>query len=205
MKDNRTREQIMTVIREALVDNGTTSSGDLNVNFNFNVNENEDLSVIFAQTFCKNGGSMFYCYNEKDIGKHLVEIQQQHGDVTIGCASENLASFMGHLGIENRCLCDISKRYTLGASLCESLIAWRGGIVISSNQGLGTTIPSLPDTTIVLAFTSQVVIDWEMAFERMKNFYNNTPDNIIMINPASYVYRKGLQKLYLILIEDENT
>ena len=205
MKDNRTREQMMKVVRDALVD---TDSSDISeapcaAKKTFIDDEGEDISVLFAQSFTQFGGKMYYCYNEEDISKRIIEIQQSHGDTTIGCASENLVSFLGHLNIENRCLCDISKCYTLGATLCETLIAWRGGIVISSNQGLGTTIPSLPETTIVLAFTSQVVTDWEAAFERMKSLYNEIPENIMLTTPASYAYRKGLQKLYLILIEDE--
>ena len=55
----------------------------------------------------------------------------------------------------------------------------------------------------MLAFTSQVVADWEAANERLKQLYPEYPEQMIVTNPAGYSYRKGLQNLYLILIEDE--
>ena len=66
------------------------------------------------------------------------------------------------------------------------------------------TQPALAETTVVLAFTSQVVADWESANERLKNLYPQFPECLMVTNPGSYAYRKGQQKMYLILIEDED-
>ena len=205
MKDNRLKEQVFKDLREALIDRNDVGDSDTQGTMEsiFPIAEGEDPSVVFAQNFTRAGGTMFYCYNEGDIKERLLEIQHRHDDIIIGCASENLTSFLGHLGVENRCTCDLTKRYPLGATLCEALIAWQGSVVISSNLGLGTTIPSLPETTVVLAFTSQVVDDWEAANERLKQLYPQYPDQLIVTNPRAYAYRKGMQKLYLILIEDE--
>lgn len=206
MKDNRLKEQVLKEIRDALInknsiDNPALSAAEGNTFINA---DNEDLSVLFAQNFTRRGGTMYYCYNEADIRNRILDIQHRHGDVVIGCASENLTSFLGHLDIENRCTCDLSMRYPLGAILCEALTAWQGGIVISSNLGLGSTTTALFDATIVLAFTSQVVPDWESANERLKVLYPHFPDSLMLTHPGSYAYRKGQQKLYLILIEDED-
>ncbi len=201
MKDNRLKEQVLKDIREALMDKNQMDSSKESIPAGAPV---DDLSVLFAQNFTQRGGTMYYCYNEEDIQTRVKEIQKRHGDVVIGCASENLTSFLGHLNIENRCTCEPGMHYPLGATLCEALIAWQGGIVISSNQGLGMTMATLPEALIVLTFTSQVVTDWEQANERLKSMYNEYPENLIITNPGSYAYRKGLHKLYLILIEDED-
>lgn len=204
MKDNRLKEQVQKDIREALMDRTIASDCELPASVgNTFITDDDDLSVIFAQRFTKAGGTMYYCYNENDISNRISEIQRRHNDIVIGCATENLTSFLGHLNIENRETCVPTMIYPLGATLCEALIAWQGSIVITSNLGLGTTVPTLPETTIVLAFTSQVVTDWEMANQRLKELYPKYPDQIMIANPASYGYRKEKQKLYLILIEDE--
>lgn len=205
MKDNRLKEQVLKEIREALINKNPIDNRELTVTVGntFIDAGNEDLSVLFAQNFTQRGGTMYYCYNENDIRNRILDIQRRHGEVTIGCGSDNLTSFIGHLGIENRCTCDPDHRYPLGATLCEALTAWQGGVIISSNQGLGSTMPGLSEATIVLAFTSQVVPDWEAANERLKDLYPSFPDNLMLTNPASYAFRKGLQKMYLILIEDE--
>ena len=206
MKDNRLKEQVLKDIREALMNKNTV--GDCEIastdGSTFIDAGCDDLSVLFAQNFTQRGGTMYYCYNEEDIHARIKEIQKKHGDMVIGCASENLTSFLGHLNIENRCTCEPNMHYPLGATLCEALIAWQGGIVISSNQGLGVTMSTLPEALVVLTFTSQVVTDWEQANERLKSLYNEYPESLIVTNPGSYACRKGLNKLYLILIEDED-
>lgn len=206
MKDNRLKEQVLKEIREALINKSNIDNPELSVaeGNTFIDPATDDLSVLFAQNFTRRGGTMYYCYNEEDIRNRILDIQHAHGDVVIGCASENLTRFLGHLNIDNRCTCDPDMRYPLGATLCEALTAWQGGILISSNLGLGSTLPALPEATIVLAFTSQVVPDWETANERLKTLYPHFPDSLMLTNPASYAYRKGMQKLYLILIEDED-
>ena len=206
MKDNRLKEQVLKDIREALINRADTSDCEMStaVGSSFINAGDDDLSVVFAENFTKAGGTLYYCYNEGDIGERIKEICKRHGeDVVIGCASENLTGFLGHLNVDNRCTCEPTKRYPLIATLCEALIAWQGSIVITSNLGLGNTIPALSETTVVLAFTSQVVTDWEAANERLKQLYPEYPEQMIVTNPAGYAYRKGLQKLYLILIEDE--
>ena len=206
MKENRLKEQVFKDIREALIDRNEVADCDAptTVGNTFIDPKGDDLSVVFAQNFTRAGGTLHYCYNEKDIRKRILEIQRLHGDIAIGCASENLTGFLKHLDVENCCTCDRSKQYPLGAILCEALIAWQGSIVISSNLGLGLTVPALPETTMVLAFTSQVVSDWEAANERLRLLYPQYPDLTVVTHPAAYSYRKGLQKLYLILIEDED-
>ncbi len=205
MKDNRTKELVMKNIREALIDKNEVADCEAQPapGTTFVQNDHDDLSVLFAKNFTRAGGSLFYCYNEADIGKHILEIQHQHSDTPIACLSENLTNFISHLGVSNCHTTSPTNQSNLGASLCEALLAWQGSIVVSSNLGLGITQPSLSDTTIFLAFTSQVVSDWEIANQRIKQLYPAYPDQIFITNPAAYAYQKGLQKLYLILIEDE--
>ena len=206
MKDNLVKEKVMKDIRDAVRNKNVTADCEVSAadGNTFIDPEGEDLSVLFAQNFTQRGGTMYYCHNEQDIAARLREIQQRHGDVTIGCASENLTGFLGHLDIDNCCTCDLSMHYPLGATLCEALLAWQGSIVISSNQGLGTTVPALSEATVVLAFTSQAVPDWEVANERIRLLYPTFPEQLLVTNPGSYAYRKGQQKIYLILIEDED-
>ena len=205
MKDNRRKEQVLKDIREALINKHEVADAVMGTapGTAFIDPDGQDLSVVFAQNFTRAGGTLFYCYNERDIRDRISEIQHRHGDVAIGCASANLTSFMGHLDVKDCATCTPDQRYPLGATLCEALIAWQGSVVISSNLGLGRTTPALSETTIVLAFTSQVVTDWEMANQRLRQLYDDYPSLLTVVHPASYAFRKGQQKLYLILIEDE--
>lgn len=205
MKDARGKEKLYNSLREALLERSETltdTSGADATGLMPDAN-GDDISIVLAQNFIQRGGTMFYCYNEGDISAKMKEIQHLHGDVVIGCGSENLTQFLSHLGVTNSETASTTKRYPLCAMLCESLTAWNGGIVVSSNQGLGVTLPTLGDATIVLAFTSQVVADWAAAAERMRQMYSEMPEQLLVTNPASASFRQGRQRLYLILIEDE--
>ena len=180
-------DRVLKNVREALIDRNDVADCDIAA-AEADGTTPEDLSVAFAQSFTQSGGTMYYCLNEQDIRQRLEEIQRHHDDIVLGCASENLTSFLGHIGMQNCCTCDPTKLYPLGATLCEALIAWNGGIVISSNLGLGNKIPALPETA---------------ANERLKDLYKEYPEQIIVTSPNSYAYRRGMQKLYLLLIEDE--
>lgn len=220
MKEINHKEQMLKDIREALMERNDISESDcpLSDGSAFVVADSNDLSVTFAKNFTEAGGTMYYCYNEADIAARIAFIQKTSGNATIACASDNLFSFLGHLNVNslqaptpapNSPQSTESSPQTqtpqpsFGAILCEALLAWNGSIVISSNQGIGVSTPALYETTIVLAFTSQVVVDWETAHERIRDLYDHYPECMIVTNPSAQGYRKGQQKLYLILIEDE--
>lgn len=204
MRDGRPKEIVMRNIRKALLNKQPVAQAECKpCHTTFTQAVDDDLSVAFAQRFTQQGGTMHYCYNEADIARHIRDIQQLNGSAELCCGSENLTTFLQHIGIDAACTAHADKLYPLGAILCEALVAWNGSIVISSNQGLGKTLPTLNKTTIVIAFTSQVVPDWETACERIKVLYAQFPEQTVVTSPSSYTYRRGLQHLHLILIEDE--
>jgi len=207
MKETQLKGIVLKEIREALMEKNDPvhSAVCINEGATFINADSGDLPVVYAKSFIQAGGMLHYCLDEAAISKALRDIQHQNGDCAIGCASENLTTFMGHLGIPDCSTCTLDASHQLGASLCEALLAWQGSIVITSNLGLGKTILSLPKTTIIIAFTSQVVTDWEMANKRLKQLYGDYPATVLIANPNSYACRRGLQKLHLILIEDEQT
>lgn len=204
MRDTRNKEQIFKNLRNALMDKNDVEDVDLStlVGDNQAATEN-DISVRFAEQYVARRGRMNYCYNEEDIRKEIETLRQLHQADTIGCASENLTGFLTHVGVTNSetSSCDKPNRFV--ATLCEALTADNGSIIITSNQGLGTNMPSMAEITVVLAFTSQVVDNWRQAMERMQELYGTIPEQMLVTSPASGVYRQGRQHLYLILIEDE--
>ena len=204
MRGNSPKENVLKDIRQALLNKQTTSGADGSVpEATFIQAVDDDMSVAFAQRFTQQGGTMHYCYNEADIARHINEIQKLNGSDELCCGGDNLTTFLQHIGVSTACTAQTDKIYPLGAVLCEALVAWNGSIVISSNQGLGTTLPSLNKTTIVIAFTSQVVADWETACDRIRMLYAHFPEQILVTSPSAYAYRKKQQQIHLILIEDE--
>lgn len=203
MKDNRIRENLLQDIREALIERTPKPSYTRKVYSQQSPEDHEkDLSVAFTKKFVNNGGLMSYCLSQNEIFDSITSLQKKNGNETLGCSCAALTDFLNHIGINNNALCERSIPYSVGITLCETLIADQGNIVISSNQGLGTNMATLPPVTIILAFTSQIVENWEKAIERIKSQYTVLPDNMIVSNPGSYSFRNGIQKMHLVLIDD---
>lgn len=160
-----------------------------------------DLAVGFAKQYTRRGGTMYYCSSEEEIASQLQQIKQRMGDCQWGCCSDNLRTFISHLGIDNVFTADGNAEYQLGAMLCDGLIASDGGIVLTNKQGLGVTFRTLPRTTVIVAFTSQVVADNDAAMTRLKEMYKSIPTEIAVLEPRPASQRET--DIHLVLVEDE--
>lgn len=202
MKEQTIKEAIIKEIRQALLEKNDieniSAPTELNVASQPTAAD-ADLAIAFVKQFSQQGGTLYYCTTEEEIGEQLRHIQQQHNNAVIGCCNNNLSGFIQHLNIDNVCTATAEKQYSLGALLCESLMAEDGGIIISDKQGFGTSMPTLPPVTILIAFTSQTVNGWETAMARLKETYKAIPNQVLVLQPGQTDI-----KLYLILVDDEN-
>jgi len=74
----------------------------------------------------------------------------------------------------------------LAFTLCEALIARNGSILLSNANMAGRRLSIYPPVHIVLAYTSQMVLDLKDGFKLIKNKYdNNLPSMISNITGPS--------------------
>ena len=66
-----------------------------------------------------------------------------------------------------------------GFTLCEALIARNGSILISNGNAAGRRLSIFPPVHIVLAYTSQLVMDLKDGFKLLKNKYGNQMPSMI--------------------------
>lgn len=160
----------------------------------------DDLAVYFAQQFTQIGGSMSYCATQGELYQEIDNIHTALGKPIIGCSNEAVSQFVAHHGIQNAEAAKPEEQYTLGVSICESLVADGGLIILSSRLGLDTSFKVLPQNLIVIAFTSQVVATWDDFTERLLQQSQTLPSSIVAVTPASL---DGRTRLHLILIDDQ--
>ncbi|MDY5969208.1 MAG: hypothetical protein SPJ13_04230 [Bacteroidales bacterium] len=155
----------------------------------------EDLAVAFAKEFTRKGGFMYYCTTEEELKAHIDTLQ--HG-AAMACCNDTLTQFLQGLGFANSVTSQSGQPCALGALLCDALEAWNGGIVVSDHLGYGITMRTLPLTTIVIAFTSQIVRDWEEVDRHLQEAYpQEKPKEIALLTPSD------CKNLCLILMEDQ--
>lgn len=160
----------------------------------------DDKAVLFAQRYLQLGGELRYCTDEKEILQHLQEIQATHGNCAVGCCTDNLTAFLSQVGLQDTFPAEAGGEYKMGVLLSDGLVADSAGMVLTNKQNFGTAFVSLPSVTVVMAFTSQVVGNWEELVNRMKENFKTFPTQMVCLHPDDQM--AAGTRLYLLLVED---
>ncbi len=169
----------------------------------------EDMPVdeLFTLNFMKNGGKFIYCDSIEEVHDNFSDILKENDwdNKNVLCydssLKEKFKSFkLGH------------KKHSASFFLttCESLIADKGSILISSNQIKEQKLDDLPDNFVLFATTSQLK---ETISEGLRAIKNNQqkqiPSNITTLKHFQstkendfMTYGSSTKNLYLLLLED---
>jgi L-lactate dehydrogenase complex protein LldG len=214
MEDSTTsREKILKKVRKALI---IASKDELpgNIDFDTPIYEtpNEPLEIMFAQAFTKLNGKFIFCEHEKDFIVNLkaliTENKWENLHVIDPAISKMLAD--GHIAFSSRAE-DFSLT-NVGLTGCEYLIARLGTVMVSARQSSGRRLVGFPNYHIVVAYTSQLVLNLKDAFKGMKERYGSQlPSMITAISGPSRTAdiektlvqgAHGPKEIYMMLIDD---
>lgn len=199
MRHITSQEDILKSIREALMERAELKplSQEESEQPLF-VEGDADPAMAFAKAYTAAGGTMFYTTTEEELKARLVEVRRDMNNAAIACCNDNLTQFMRSLGFADSFTSQPGQRHPLGALVCDALVTWNGSIIISSKLGLGSNMQQLPASCIVIAFTSQLMADWQAALVHLRETYPGAlPDEIVTVTA------KDCHKPYLILVEDQ--
>lgn len=215
MKESTHREQILTKVRNALIEKTENPyiDTDLSSEVMQKLDDSEGLEIVFANELIAVGGKFIYCENEKYFLDDLKTLMSQNGWSSIWCVSEKIASVLvaGRIPHHSDVMED-SAGEVVGLTSCERLIARTGSIVVSDVNSGSRSAYAYPDVHLVLAYTSQVVPSIKVAFQELKTKYlDGLPTQITIITGASrtadiektlVIGAHGPKELYVFLIDD---
>lgn len=161
----------------------------------------------FTVNFKKNGGKFIYCASNKEVLENFGHILEENN-----WSSKNVLCF-------NDSLVDRFKKFKLKINQtdatffltnCESLIADKGSILISSNQIKEQKLDTLPDNFVLFATTSQLKETISEGLRTIKNKNaDHIPSNITTLKHFKLseekdfmTYGSSTKNLYLLLLED---
>lgn len=162
----------------------------------------------FTFEFRKNGGKFIYCENWEEMFEAFDNIMMENDwyEQDVFCLDKMLSQkFQGfNLNFTQ------STRSAFFLSQCESLVANKGAILLSSNQMKEKKIQELPYNFIIVATTSQIVQDISDGLRIIKNqSLGGIPTNITTIQDFEGGKEKDFmsegnitKNLYLLLLED---
>jgi L-lactate utilization protein LutC len=197
----------MGIFKSLFGKNKKTSSNTNEGECKYMPKENVPIDELFTLNFTKNGGKFIYCDDMNEVASNFNAIINENNWNT-----ENVLCFNEPLKLKFN---KFNLKYTTKAGSffftnCESLIADKGSILISSNQIKEHKLDNLPSDFILFATTSQLKETISEGLRAIKN--NKTkkiPSNITTLKHFNFskekdfmTYGNSSKNLYLLLLED---
>lgn len=211
MKESTAKEKMLKKIRKALLDKRDNPYPNLE-EAPLYPKVDDFLDVVFAEQFTAVSGSFLYCENEIQFVETLLELADEKKWRKMYCwepaLQELLKTYEYPFYSSDTNFLDAE----VGITLCEALIARNGSVLVSNGTAAGRRLSIYPDTHIVLAYTSQLVLELKDGFQILKNRYGDTlpsmistitgPSRTADIEKTLVLGAHGPKELYVFLIED---
>ncbi|MXV49822.1 hypothetical protein GS399_02485 [Pedobacter sp. HMF7647] len=211
MKDNTTpKEKLLKKIRKALLekrDNPYPNLEDLPIY----EPSDEILEVQFAEQFTAVSGKFVFCEDEIQFIENLLALADERSWRKIYCWEPDLQEILARYEFPFYSTDTDFLQAEVGITLCESLVARNGSIMVSNGNAAGRRLSIYPHQHIVLAYTSQLVPDLKDAFKRIKDKYQGDlpsmistitgPSRTADIEKTLVLGAHGPKELFVFLIE----
>ncbi|MCO4293019.1 LUD domain-containing protein [Solitalea sp. MAHUQ-68] len=172
----------------------------------------ELLELIFAEELNNVAGKFLFCEDEINFIENIINLAEERDWLKIICWDSKLQQLLRKYDYPFIADDENFVNAEVGITTCEALIARNGSVLVSSAQQSGRRLSVYPHTHIVLAYTSQLVMDLKDAFAVLKEKYEERlPSNITVITGPSrtadiektlVLGAHGPKELYVFLIDD---
>ena len=214
MKETTAKERMLKQIRKALLDKKDNPYPNLEDTPVYAPTD-EFLEVLFAEQLTAIAGSFLYCEDDIQFVENLIELAEEKKWRKIYCWEPKLQELLQHFEYPFQANDKDFLNAEVGITLCESLIARNGSILISNGNGAGRRLSIYPGVHIVLAYTSQLVLDLKDGFKLLKEKYGHQlpsmittitgPSRTADIEKTLVLGAHGPKELYVFLIDDLTT
>jgi len=140
----------------------------------------EELNeVLFAEQFTAISGQFVFCEDEVDFIENLLELAEARKWRKIYCWEPALQEVLTRFEYPFYETDRDFEEAEVGFTLCEALIARNGSILLSNGNMAGRRLSIYPPVHIVLAYSSQLVLDIKDGLKLIKNKYGNALPSMI--------------------------
>lgn len=211
MKDITTsKEKLLKKIRKALLEKRSNPYPNLEDLPHYPATE-ELPEMIFAEQFTAVSGQFIFCEDEVQFIENLLELAEVRKWRKIYCWEPPLQEILNNFDYPFFETDKDFEQAEVGFTLCEALIARNGSILLSNANMAGRRLSIYPPVHIVLAYTSQLVLDLKDGFKLIKQKYghdlpsmiNNVtgPSRTADIEKTLVLGAHGPKELFLFLLD----
>lgn len=212
MEDSKSREKVLKKVRAALIQKVPDTPSDLDFDTEIYTVPEEPLEVLFAQRFTALNGKFVFCENEVDFLKSVAALMKEHNWTNVFALDPKIKEYLFQAGIYFSDKEEDFVDLDVGLTFCECLVARTGTVFVSSKQPGGRRLPVYPNYHIVVAYTSQLVLNVKDALRMIKDRYKGgMPSMISAITGPSRTAdiektlvqgAHGPKEIYVMLIDD---
>lgn len=142
--------------------------------------------VMFAEQFTAVSGQFLFCEDEVQFIENLLQLAEERKWHKIYCWEPALQEVLDRFEYPYYATDKDFEEAEVGFTLCEALIARNGSILLSNGNMAGRRLSIYPPVHIVLAYTSQLVVDIKDGLKLIKNKYDgNLPSMISNVTGPS--------------------
>jgi L-lactate dehydrogenase complex protein LldG len=211
MRDITTsKEKLLKKIRKALLekrDNPYPNLEDLPL-----YPPSDELpEVLFAEEFTAAAGQFVFCEDEIQFIDILLNLAEERKWHKIYCWEPALQELLAKYDYPFFETDKDFEQAEVGFTLCEALVARNGSILLSSAGAAGRRLSIYPPIHIVLAYSSQIVLDLKDGFKLLKTKYGNQlpsmvttvtgPSRTADIEKTLVMGAHGPKELFVFLLE----
>lgn len=217
MSKSKTREYIINRLR-----NSSRSESDIKSDSYVNeplspdevyYTEKDIPEIIFANQLKSMEGKFVFSENIDELREQLFSIYTEEKWKSIYCIDNKLTEIFDNTTINFTGSKDDFIDMKVGMTSCEYLVARFGSVVISSKLKSGRRMNIYPPVHIVIAYTSQIVMEPDEALEKIKNKYREKIPSLISvitgpsrtadIEKTLVMGAHGPKELYVFLVNDK--
>jgi L-lactate dehydrogenase complex protein LldG len=209
---SNSREKILQSIQKSLNDNKVAMPFPEHEHAaDFFVTEEISVEEKFAQEFVTLGGKFIYCESEQEMAQQINLLIDNYNWKNIFTRDTYLEKLFKEHGVSKVNYAENIDAVEVGVSLCETLVARTGSVILSSAQEYGRQLPVYAPIHIAVAYSHQCVWNISNAFDVLKTKYgNNLPSMISLttgpsrtadIEKTLVVGVHGPKEVYVFLID----
>lgn len=212
MQDATAKERLLKKIRKALLvkrDNPYPNLEELPL---YKETEEEVIEITFAKNFTSVAGNFIFCEDEIQLAESLIAITEKEHVRKIYAWEESIQTILDRFEFPYFKSDTDFVNAEVGVTTCEALIARTGSIMVSNGNMAGRRLSIYPHVHVVIAYTSQMVMDLKDGFELLKIKYNENipsmtstitgPSRTADIEKTLVLGAHGPKQLYLLLMDD---
>jgi L-lactate dehydrogenase complex protein LldG len=211
MKETTSKEKMLKKIRKALLEKHDNPYPNLEESPLY-LDYDGHLDVLFAQQLDAVSGVFVFCEDEIQLIENLLDLAEKKNWRKIYAWEPELQALLNKYEFPSYSTDTDFLSADVGITFCESLISRNGSVLISNGSKAGRRLSIYPHIHIVIAYTSQLVLDLKDGFKNLKEKYpENLPTMISNITGPSrtadiektlVLGAHGPKELYVFLLED---